>query len=94
MRTQEFTRCLETLVPYPFSVRQNFIMFTRNGRTFLIDAYDGELYSHPALPDEHMLQSIYRKQCNDCFYYSSPEAPINCMHYIKEGFFTRCAFAW
>ncbi|MFX0099692.1 MAG: hypothetical protein ACFFCS_08925 [Candidatus Hodarchaeota archaeon] len=71
---------------HPVEVRQNFIVFHKDGRTFMIDLYDGELYAHPELPSDGFLKKLQNKQCNSCYYYRSPEAVMNCMHYLESGY--------
>ncbi|NMC06869.1 MAG: hypothetical protein GYA24_16745 [Candidatus Lokiarchaeota archaeon] len=86
LRASEFLRHVLETSPYPVHVKQGFIMTDKGGRSFLIDGYSGDLHAQPLVLGKQVLDRIKAKQCPSCFYYASPEATFNCMHYVAEGY--------
>ncbi|MEX2680911.1 MAG: hypothetical protein Q6373_004880 [Candidatus Sigynarchaeota archaeon] len=86
MRTSEFLQHVKSTSPYPVQVKQGFITAEKDGRSFLIDGYGGDLFAQPLVPGKQVLERIRAKQCPACFNYASPEATFNCMHYVAEGY--------
>ncbi len=86
LRPSEFLRQVQETSPYPIQVKQGLITADKDGRSFLIDGYSGDLFAQPLVPGKQVLDRIKAKQCPSCFNYASPEATFNCMHYVAEGY--------
>lgn len=86
IRPSEFLRQVLETSPYPIQVKQGFITADKDGRSFLIDGYSGDLFAQPLIPGKQVLDRIKAKQCPSCFNYASPEASFNCMHYVADGY--------
>ncbi len=86
LRASEFLRHVQETSPYPIQVKQGFITTDKDGRSFLIDGYSGDLLALPLVPGKQVLDRIKAKHCPSCFNYASPEATFNCMHYVTEGY--------
>ncbi|MBD3185642.1 hypothetical protein GF325_02340 [Candidatus Bathyarchaeota archaeon] len=86
MRTCAFIEFLHEHLRYPFTTRGGFITFDKDGRTFLLDAYTGQLMAHPTLPSDRMLSRIMKRNCPTCYYNGEVDPATSCRRYLIEGF--------
>ncbi|MHA1369140.1 MAG: hypothetical protein ACTSWN_00025 [Promethearchaeota archaeon] len=84
--TQKFINLIRENLPYSFRIKSGFLVFDKDGRTFLIDLYNGTLYANPTTPDDNTLERIYRNQCINCYFNGSPDVIFDCLRYLKDGF--------
>jgi hypothetical protein len=85
VQTREFVNFLRSTLAYPFEIKQNFATFEQDGRTFLVDVFDGDIFAMPTPPDRKIFDRI-TTNCPKCYHYSTPEAAFNCMAYMQQGF--------
>ena len=86
LATSEFAGLLLSMVPCPARVARGFFTFDRDGRTCLIDLFNGDLFVQPTVPEPGILEHIEATQCHRCFNHSSSEAAFHCAQHFSQGF--------